>query len=385
MDRPLAAPNRLAFPKQITSNQCVKLLIALFFCGLSAVSISAATRGKKLIDYGWGSPDTAYYRAHLKELEAIPFDGLVISAMKLKGNDPPDNMGWCAFGSEARFTSQDCQHAIDDLKAAKSKRFRDNFIQVVTSGNVDWFDPGWPQIATNVALLARIAKQGGCKGIMLDAEQYDRFRMWTYATLPEKLKAAHSFDEYQAKVRDRGRELIRAINHEYKDLAILMLFGPSLTHRAQGKGMLKDSQYSLLAPFCDGMAEAATPKTTIIDGYEFSYGYRSAEQFADGRKTILNSVNKSLNREALRKHLRVGFGIWADNDSLKRGWHPEDFSKNYFTPAQLRTSLNHALNASDEYVWVYSERLKWWKGTPPKEYVEALDLARETPDPREAR
>jgi hypothetical protein len=131
------------------------------------------------------------------------------------------------------------------------------------------------------------------------------------------------------------------------------------------------------------MAEAATGKTTIIDGYEFSYGYRTAEQFADGRKTILNSVNKSLNREALGKHLRVGFGIWADKDSLKRGWHPEDFSKNYFTPAQLRTSLNHALNASDEYVWVYSERLKWWKGSPPKEYVEALGLAGQTPDPRE--
>jgi len=159
---------------------------------------------------GWGSPDTSYYRAHLKEMETIPFDGLVLSVMKLKGNDPPDNMGWCAFGSDARFTPQDCQHAIDDLKAAKSKQFRHNFIQVVTSGNVDWFDPKWPQIATNVALLARVAKQGDCKGIMLDAEQYDRFRMWTYATLPENLKAAHGFDEYRAKVRERGRELIRA-------------------------------------------------------------------------------------------------------------------------------------------------------------------------------
>ena len=179
----------------------MRALFAILVCSLSAVPLSAATRGKKLIDYGCGSPNTSYYRTHLKELEKIPFDGIVLSAMKLKGKDPPDNMGWCAFGADARFTAQDAQRAIDDLKAAESKRFTDNFIQLVTSGTVDWFDPGWSQIATNVALLARIAQQGGCKGLMIDVEQYDRFGMWTYGTLPEKLKAAHSFEEYQVKVR----------------------------------------------------------------------------------------------------------------------------------------------------------------------------------------
>ncbi len=357
----------------------MKLLLAILCCSLLAVPGFATTRGKKLIDYGWGSPDTAYYRAHLTELEKIPFDGLVLSVMKLKGKEPPDNMGWCAFGSEARFTARDCQHAIDDLKAAKSKRFTHNFIQVVTSGNVDWFDPGWSQIATNVALLARVAKQGNCKGIMLDAEQYDRFKMWTYATLPEKLRAAHTYEEYQAKVRARGREFIQAINQEYRDLTILMLFGPSLTHLAQGEGKLCDSQYSLLAAFCDGIAEASTPKTTLIDGYEFSYGYRTADKFAKGRTTILNSVNRSLNPAALSKRLRVGFGVWVDNDSLKRGWHPEDFSKNYYTPSQFQTTLNHALNATDQYVWVYSERLRWWNGTAPQPYIEALAEAKKGP------
>lgn len=357
----------------------MKPVFVILFCCLSVTPVSASTRGKKLIDYGWGSPDTAYYRAHLAEMEKIPFDGIVLSAMKLKGNEPPDNMGWGAFGSGARFTARDCQHAIDDLKAARSKRFTDNFIQVVSSGDVDWFEPGWSQIATNVALLARIAKEGGCKGIMLDAEQYTQFKMWTYADLPEKLKAAHTYQEYLAKVRERGREFIQSINKEYRDITILMLFGPSLTHLARGGGKPRDSQYSLLAPFCDGMAETSTPKTTLIDGFEFSYGYRTPDKFVKGRATILNSVNQSLNSEALRKHLRVGFGVWADNDSLKRGWHPEDFSKNYYTPSQLQTTLNHALNASDHYVWVYSERLRWWNGTAPKPYVEALALAKRRP------
>ena len=65
--------------------------------------------------------------------------------------------------------------------------------------------------------------------------------------------------------------------------------------------------------------------------------------------------------------------------SKKIGWHPEDFSKNYFTPQQLRTSLNLALESTDKYVWIYSQRINWWDGTAPKEFVDALRLCKEGP------
>jgi hypothetical protein len=46
-------------------------------------------------------------------------------------------------------------------------------------------------------------------------------------------------------------------------LKILCLFGPALS--------LAGQSYDLLAPFPEGMCRAATPGTTIIDGYEQSY------------------------------------------------------------------------------------------------------------------
>ena len=66
---------------------------------------------------------------------------------------------------------------------------------------------------------------------------------------------------------------------------------------------------------------------------------------------------------------------------IEYGWGSPDtaYSKNYYTPSQLQTTLNHALNASDQYVWVYSERLRWWNGTAPKAYIEALALAKKGP------
>ena len=84
-------------------------------------------------------------------------------------------------------------------------------------------------------------------------------------------------------------------------LAVLLCCLSAIPISASTRGKkLIDYGYSLLAPFCDRMAEAATPKTTIIDGF-------------------------------------------------------------------------------DQYVWVYSERLRWWNGTAPKPYVEALALSKQGP------
>lgn len=360
----------------------LKRAIMITLCLITGQTCMARTLHKKFIEYGWDCPDTAFYRENHKEMEKIPFDGVVLRVMKLKEGAPPDTLGWTAF-SKLKFQPQDYEHAITDLKAVKSKRFTDNFIQVIGGGQVDWFDPEWPTITHNAACLARVAKQGGCKGIMFDPEQYDKFRMWTYATLPAELKDAHNYKEYQAKARERGREFIRAINKEFPDITILALFGPSLTHLATGAGRIEDADYSLLAAFYDGICEAATSNTTLIDGFEFAYSYRTPDKFAEGRKAILDSEKKSLNPKALRKHIRVGFGIWADCSSLQLGWHPEDFTKNYYTPAGLRASLNYGLETSDCYVWVYSERLRWWDEVPAAEYVDALRLAKTGPGPGE--
>jgi hypothetical protein len=355
----------------------MKRLFALMLC-LIVTPACATTQGKKLVLYECNCRDTAFYRQHIKEMEKIPFDGVVISVLKLKDPDPPDMLGWNTLIRQ-RFQQKDYQHAIDDLKAVKSKHFTDNFIQVIAQMGLDWFDPDWPNMAYNASCMARVAKQGRCKGLMLDAEQYDSLKMWTYATLPAKLKSAHTFAEYQQKARERGREVIQAVNKEFPDITLLMLFGPSLTHMAQGDAKLEDSAYSLLAAFCDGVCEAATPKTTLVDGYELAYSYKTREEFAKGRQNILDSIPKSLNPDALKKHLSVGFGNMPDQSIGAQEFIPDYPEKNFFTAEHLQTSLYYALDTADRYAWMYTTRIGWWDGTANKEYVQALALAKKGP------
>jgi hypothetical protein len=54
-----------------------------------------------------------------------------------------------------------------------------------------------------------------------------------------------------------------------------------------------------------------------------------------------------------------------------------NFSKNYFSPGEFETAVRSALQVSDGYVWIYSERPKWWtKEMLPEVYVDALVKAR---------
>jgi hypothetical protein len=292
--------------------------------------------------------------------------------------------------TKTRIKPADYQHAIDDLKATKFKRFTDNFIMMDSyPGLVDWFDPDWSIVAHNAACLARVAKQGGCKGIMLDPEMYGPLVPWSYLVMPEQLRKAHTYEQYRVKTRQRGREFIRAINKEFPDIVIFTLFGMSLPYegiRNDRRAEMERTPYALIADFYDGILDAASPGTVLVDGYEFSYGYRTREQFVTGRDRILvRAKSISRNPKAFKEHVRAGFGVWADNNrSALGGFYPDDFSKNYFTPAGFRASVNYALDLSDRYVWIWSEALMWWSNpNAPKDFIDALRLARLGPGPGE--
>jgi hypothetical protein len=343
-----------------------------------ACSSSARTR-KKLIEYGWDRPNTGYVREHIAEMEKIPFDGVVMTVQPKPGAGYPSAFGTCAW-RKLKFKAEDWQHAI---KATKFKRFTDNFLQLLVSpGDVDWFSPEWSNIAHNCGVLARLAKQGGCKGIMFDPEAYVT-QIWHYNGLPEKWRKAHTFKEYQARVRECGKEWMRAMNAEYPDITILALYGPYEPLWASGGHFEKapeDNLYGLMRDFYDGALEVATPGTTIVDGFESSYGYKTLEKFQSARKVMLVQ-SKALysDPKAFEEHVRAGFGNWLDW-CWKDSWSFTDFTKNYFPPDQLRQSLALALQESDGYVWVYTQTLRWWNElNAPQAYIDALALAKNGP------
>jgi hypothetical protein len=337
------------------------------------------TAGKKLIEYGWDCPDTETVRAHVREMEKRPFDGIVIRpaiATTQPGKRQP-SLGRTVFQGR-RFRPEEYQNCIDDLRATRFEKFTDNFIQVLSQpGDVDFFDSDWDSVTENVRAMARIARAGRCVGLMLDPEQYGPHKIWTYDKLAPERRAAHSLEEYRAQARRRGREFIRAVNSQLPNAKILCLFGPSLTFGMQRSG---EAVYSLLAPFIEGMCGAADAGTRIIDGYEQSYMYRTRQSFAAGRRDVQLARQAFADPSLYDRAMRVGFGLWMDFDSGKRPWDTRTFENNYFQPDTWQDAVYHGLCASDGYVWVYVERLNWWTGENlPPAYVDAQVAARQRP------
>lgn len=335
---------------------------------------------KKLIEFGWDEPGTEFLRSHLAKMQATPFDGCVFHVEFHKPNGKSGSFTWQSWGDQT-FTESDLKNAFTDLPSIRFGRFKENFLRFnTTPGKLDWFD-AHEAVMANACLAARLARAGHCPGILFDIEQYEG-QLFNYRK--QRDAGTKSWELYATQVRLRGRQVMRAFQKGDPGVSIFLTFGYSLPwHESQGgKIALADCNYGLLAPFLDGMVEAAQGHTRIIDGHELSYAYKSGTQFTSARRTVKENLLPIVRDP--EKYLRVcelSFGIWLDQDWRRVGWSTDDFSKNYFSPESFEKSVRAALVTADEYVWIYSETPRWWstegKVKLPAQYEDALRKARE--------
>ena len=335
---------------------------------------------KKLIEFGWDEPDTAFLRQHIGTMEKTPFDGCVFHVVTTGSLAKPENFTWLCWGRR-RFSEAELRPALDDLKATSFRRFTHNFLRFNTApADLDWFDDH-SAILDNCRRAARVACEGHCAGILFDDEEYQA-RLFTFAS--QRDARTRSWGEYAAQARRRGREVMEAFQEEFPGLTILLTFGHSLprTRSGGGKTPLAECDYGLLAPFLDGMIDAARGESRLVDGFELSYGYNEQAKFAAGYRLMKQSVLPIVaDPERYARVVSAGFGLWMDYDWTKKGWDTADPSRNYFAPEAFESSLRWALERSDQYVWIYTETPRWWstEGKPvrlPPRYDEAVRRAR---------
>ena len=349
--------------------------------GCATIARRDGVAAKTLIEFGWDEPDTAFLRRHIRQMEQAPFDGVVFRATGTSSDGKPLNFLWDAWGRRA-FTEAELAPALADLTATPFHRFTHNFLRVnTTPGDVDWFDD-FSAVLTNARLAAHVARAGGAAGILFDVEQY-------HAPLFDYRRQRHggstAWTTYATQVRRRGREVMEAFQAGYPDLTVFLTFGygvPWLELR-RGATSLAACEYGLLVPFLDGMVEAASGRTRIVDGYEPAYFHnKDTARFAAAyhmlTEDLLPIVADPLR---YRRLLSVGFGLFMDYAPDGRRWSGADGYANYYTPAEFETSVRAALAAADEYVWIYTETPRWWSpaGTPvdlPEGYADALRRAR---------
>jgi hypothetical protein len=349
-------------------------------CGLIVVALAAATFAastsraaeghvvrKKLIEFGWDEPDTAFMRKHAAQMDASPFDGCVYHMRYVQADGKDGDFLWSCWGRRA-FTIEQVQHAIDDLKATRFKHLRENFMRFnVTPGDLDWFDD-YSAVITNAYLAARVAREGGV-GILFDNEQYNA-QLFDYRKQPGS--STNTWEQYAAQARRRGREIMNAFQSGFPGLKVLMTFGYGSKPWQEsdgGKRPLRECTYGLVAPFLDGMIEAAQGKTQLIDGCESAYSYFEEKKFRTARKMIQKDVLAMVaDREKYQKVFSTSFGLWMDYQWKDQGWNVDHPERNPWTPDKFEEIVRVALTYADEYVWIYSETPRWWsdQGVPIK-------------------
>ncbi len=340
-----------------------------------AITKPSAAPQRKVIQFGWDSPDPAYYRQNLTTFEQGIFDGVGIRMPYTTANSPLTRVD---LGDEAFNKAQ------TDMAAAPSTKLTDNFMMLWTTfrGEFDWFsDTDWATAEKNIRRYVKTAKVGGMKGLWFDSEDYPGFvfpdglvgkYQWGYAQQP--LKDSKSFAEFQAKLRQRGKRFMEVTQQEYPGLTMIVTLAVgwqwswiNAKDEAERQTMMaNDVRWGLFPAFFNGMLDGLDSQTKMIDGNELSYYYRNQHSFEYSRQQILQdalTLIDPVNHAKYRAQVAVGQSVYPD--AAMNLYDPEKLYGHYISSDTKRLKyLEHnvfnSLKSTDQYVWIWNQRMDWW-------------------------
>jgi len=343
---------------------------ALCVVFLATAHGAIAAPQKLIIQTGWDNITPAGLRANQELVDQSPFNGVVV---RLKSSVPEHKLSSYIFADDLWEESWTTS-IIEDLQACNLRHATSNFLIVnANPGSTDWFDDtAWVAVVQHWKLAARIASQGRMRGLLFDPEPYSApHSQFHYAAQAQK--SEHSFAQYQEKARQRGREVMTAVQEEYPDITLLCFFMLSVTQMAAEQqnpaNVLAGSGYGLFPSFIDGWLDAANPAVTFVDGCESSYHYNSESDYlaaAVRMKGVSQRLVSPENRYKYRAQVQAGFAMYLDA-YLNPPTSPWYIDPKGGTPAaRLRINLESALRATDQYVWIYGELHNWWPVDHPR-------------------
>ena len=352
------------------------LLMGTLVAAIGASAFAQGAPKKKLIQYGWDIKLPAYVAENIREMEKKPFDGIMT---RTDGN---------GFSHVFYNKELDAKQTADYLEAMKSiqwEKFTDNFFCMYSRSNMDWFsDEDWAPdgwILRNVRLCAKAAKVGRCVGVCFDPEWFWGRSPWTYKEQPRANEK--SFAEFEQVVRKRGAQWMEALQEEYPDLVVHTFFlvsDPRMFKEARKEAdpvkrsqLTEPEHYALWAAFINGMLDAVKGKTIITDGNEWAY-YINTEEAFDAQVEMMHEGVRLMFDPAVwpkyKKHVQAANAIYVDYicNLLPHRLHTSNL------PYEQRArhaefNVYHALNTSDQYVWLYSEYMDWWQDVRVPPYL----------------
>jgi len=346
-------------PIKLLATFVVGLFLACFQAGAAPLLINAQQPNDN------STPQ--HIRDNYAYIESLkPLDGMVVRTPS----------GWNLMNGQA-LTYTQIAADFAPMDGLVFTRMKNNFAIVPVDRPADFFD-SWATTIQNFRLLARVLKEKGFVGIVLDTEEYKGF-LWNYpdnCSYPTK-----TLTEYSNQAAAVGAQVMQAMKAEFPAIQVIAYFGPASSFpgappKAAGGN---SGQLELMGPFEVGMIGATDAITAngslFVDGGEV-YNLRGVGDFQDSylyRKTTFatNTTNCPFIPSALRdpvwgQKVSVSFGVY------NLGYEP-------MSPDIMRTTLANALARCDKYVWLYFEGLDWnTPGGITQDWVSAVEYAKST-------
>jgi hypothetical protein len=353
----------------------LKLVQSLFWVSVLLVNLmigeAYAKDRAKLIHYGWDNPNLAALSDALNKLSLSPFDGFSVAIP----------------GLDQVFTT--ATNSAPALPETPAGALANSYVVVhaATDHQFDWAnDAHWQVALANMRTLAKLAHDGGFKGLVFDMEPYGK-SPWDYQTQP-----AHdvlSFAKFETLVEARGQDMMNAMQQEFPGLDVWCLYGLSAFTDAikEPDFDLAYQGYGLWPAFFGGWIKAAAPTTRIIDGNEPSYYYTDAKEFDANKVRIKNDLVRLLPndvRAAYVAKIQIAHSVFVDS-TMNLAGSPR-FIGYYFKTDEdrqqlLKQNISAAMQSSDTLVWIYAEQVQWWGKAPRKEIDDAIRAAKSAPVP----
>lgn len=348
----------------------------------AAIFAADAASSPKTIATGWDiirmTPERIV--ANADKLDRTPFDGV---GFVLNSRD-----GWFDEYADPVRAMTDrvwdysaLEHYVPVFKeAVRHKSLRNSFLSVYfqPTKRVDWTDDAaWARFATNLRIMARLAKAGGLKGLILDTEDYWKVRQYEYFK-----KDGMDYDEVRALARRRGRETFSGVFEEFPDIHILSYWWLSINYdyaAANDPMAVARGIGDLLPAFTDGVLDVMPWTVRFLDGNEHTYHWRLDRSF-----NALHLSHQELitpeNRAKFRACLGASVGFYLDM-YVNPEFHADGTRHGFYMGPTGGRRLNRFLDRyedacfnSEEYIWLYGERrscVDWGNFEWCKQYVAA--------------
>ena len=337
---------------------------------LAAETPDAALR--KYVAFGWEfgqlTPKELLSRADW--FDTTPLDGVGFAPLQgVVGSD--GRRIWSRYlMHDGPWSYEDVKPLVGDFRKLTAHRsMKEGFFKsfCAPTNRIEWTDDReWGRIAANMGVLARLAKEGGIRGLGIDHEDYFRQEQF------RRRSSDPDYGKLEEIVRARGREVFGRVFAEYPQAVLITFWLLSQERIYFGDGDVRAigrDRGDLWPAFVNGILDVMPKTAKFIDGDEKSYRYvgtdRDFERAYVQQRTRAIGLVDPKNRNKYRALASMGSSVYLDMYLAPEGstWYqaPLDGSR----LKRLASNLAAATYASDGYVWFWGQAHCW--ATWPKE------------------